>query len=270
MVLSAGLLLAVGCQSVAVIQAAASDTTITEQASATVADFLAGWAAVALAGIALLGFFATIGTIFFTSRETRKRLRIEVEGYVRVDIGPPEGTADYRAPEEIAHIDGSGMITLRGETERVVTISVWYRNLQTHPLGIAIGIFSDISGEVTNTEGKVTKIDKRHTIAYLEPKTCVRFDVVRFPSEWKAKLEVKAIKYYNLYGLGETPRHGRQPCFYEDGEFFMQTWSDPANSLLDRAGNLWTWLWKPRPDPPSSLRDKARNLWAWLWTPKSE
>ena len=233
LVLAFGLLISGACQSVTVIEPVATDSAATEQAGATRAELLAAWATVALALIALVGFFATFGTIIITNIRTRNRQQIEFEGYVRVDIGPPQGTDDFPAPPNIAHIEGSYLTTFGDANEQAAAISVWYRNLQDHSLGIAFGIVGEISGKLTDSEGEVYEFSQTHFISYLEPGKCVRIDVVLFPREWQGESEVTALSYRNLHWDGSPPTHGRTTCYYEDGEFYMVPWSDPESSLRD-------------------------------------
>lgn len=57
-------------------------------------DWISAWANVALVLIAAVGFAVTI----YTLAQGRNRQRIEVEGYIRVDVGPPEGASGFVAP----------------------------------------------------------------------------------------------------------------------------------------------------------------------------
>ena len=213
------------------------------------ADWVTAGANLALVLVAAVGFAATVFTII----RGRNRQRIEIEGYVRVDVGPPQGTDDFTPPTEIARIERSHLTTVGDAGEEAPAISVWYRNLQSHPLGVALGVVSRIIAEVTDLEGEVYQVSQTHEIAYIEPGKCVRIDVVRFPPSWEAMSRFEAIEYRNLDWDGATPRHGRRECYYEDGEFYMVPWSDPINSLRDRIDRQL-----------ERLSTKAREIWAGL------
>lgn len=195
------------------------------------ADWVTAGANIALVVVAIIGFAAAV----FTLIQARNRQRTETEGYVRVDIGPPQGTLDYTPTQEIAYIEDGRLEVLGEAADDAPTISVWYRNLQTHPLGVALGVVGRIIFEIVDSAGEVQIIEQEHLVAYLEPRKCVRIDALRFPKDWVVASRIEAVQYRNLDWDGATPRHGRTECYYEDGEFFMIPWSDPINSLRDRA-----------------------------------
>jgi hypothetical protein len=89
-----------------------------------------------IVGVAIVGFWATVHTLI----QARNRQRAEIEGYIRVDVGPPAGASGFDPPEQIAFIQSSYLEVLDEAETSDPMICVWYRNLQTHPLGVALGI----------------------------------------------------------------------------------------------------------------------------------
>lgn len=239
LLLTAGLLFTVACQSVTVIQPTATGSPANEPA-ATGADNITAWATVALASIAFFGIFGTLAMVYVTGRQARKRQQLEVGGYIRVDIGPTQGTDDYKPPPDdlIVFIERSQLTILGNASEHALTISVWYRNLQTHPLGVAFGVHAKIAADIIEPSGRKHEVSLTHEIPYVEPGKSVRLDFVRFPPEWEAEAEIEAIKYRNLHWDGATPKHGRSECEYKEGQFRMFPWSDPLDTLWDRADRL--------------------------------
>ncbi len=198
-------------------------------------DWISAGANIALVAVAVVGFVATI--LIVTT--ARNRQRIEVEGYVRVDVGPPNGTADYKPPSDLVHIESANLAILGGASERDPTISIWYRNLQTHPLGIAFGVISKIVIELIDTDENYQQLVQTHEIAYIEPGKSVRVDAVRFPEQWDCSCIIEAIQYRNFDWDGSTPRHGRRECYYVDGQFEMVPWSDPKTFWRERLRRPW-------------------------------
>ncbi len=204
-------------------------------AAASSAEWVTAGATIAVAVVALVGFGATLHTLI----AARNRQRMEIEGYVRVDVGPPEGTGDYIAPTEFAFRNAERLEVLGDAPEDAPMMVAWYTNLQTHPLGTAHGVVARLVAALEDLEGNVYLVRQTHEIAYIEPGKCVRIDVVQFPRDWQAELSVGAVRYRNLHWDGATPRHGRRQCIYEDSSFRMIPWSDPVDSFRDRAERLF-------------------------------
>ena len=199
-------------------------------ADSSITDWIQAVSALALIVVAVLGFVATIQTI----TQARNRQAVEIEGYIRVDIGPPGGTSDYQAPEKIRFIKSDEMRVLGNALDADPMISVFYRNLQSHPLGVAHGVLGVVVVEVTADNGDILEVEARHEIAYIEAERVVRIDIVRFPSNWTARGLVGAVTYKNANWDGAQSRHGRWECYYEAGQFRMIPWSAPRNSWRDR------------------------------------
>lgn len=232
------------------------------------AESVGAWATVALVTVAIVGFYFTIAGL----RAGRRRERVEVDPYIRVDLSPPGGTPDYTAPMEFpytditAHVDGVPSAAWdAGEQGKV--IAAWFRNQQTHPLGFALGVAAQVSTEVRNLEGDVTEFLHKPAISYIEPGRGVRIDLVRFPPECSARSMIRSIEYRSLYYDASTTKHGRWECRYEDGEFRSIPWSDPPYLF-----------WR---DFPLDLRDRgwglvlqtgrlARDAWKWLRSEPSQ
>jgi hypothetical protein len=193
-------------------------------------DWIQASTSVVLVFVAVIGFGATIYSI----TQTRNRQEVEIEGYIRVDVGPEEGTDDYAPPSDIIHVDRSNVHVVGEPREGDPMIVAWYRNLQTHSLGIALGVKAVISGEVIDVGGTILTFKQEHEIAYVEPGKCVQVNVLRFPTAWKAQLRVDAVQYRNHNWDGKVPRHGRRECTYEDGHFQMVPWSNPPDPLLTK------------------------------------
>lgn len=215
------------------------------------ADWVSAGANIALVLVAIIGFALTLYTLI----QARNRQRIEIEGYVRVEIGPPDGTTDYTPPAEVAYIDDAHLKVVGSAGEDAPTISVWYRNIQAHPLGVALGIVGRVIYDVVDQAGHAQRIDQAHYVAYLEAGKCVRVDALRFPRDWFVASRIEAVQYRNLDWDGATPRHGRRECYYGGGEFFMIPWSDPVNSLRDRAGRAIDALMTSVRTPTPSAQD---------------
>jgi hypothetical protein len=194
----------------------------------TTTDWIAAVASVALVVVALVGFIATVLTII----SARNRQRLEIEGYIRVDVGPPEGTDDYSPPPDIVHVESRYLKVLGSDSKESVTVSAWYRNMQQHPLGVALGVTGRVLLTI-HAEDEDQLIDQVHEIAYLEPGRTVRVDIARFPKTCSADLFVQGVRYKNLDWDAAIPRHGRRECHFRDGRFEMVPWAEPMNSLRD-------------------------------------
>jgi hypothetical protein len=90
-----------------------------------------------------LGLFATVVGLRFVVQslnQTAAQQRIEAGPYVRVDIGsldlpltdfsPPDH--HYRGEDQVLEFDRADI--------QSITLSAWFRNLQSHPLGTAYGV----------------------------------------------------------------------------------------------------------------------------------
>lgn len=228
--LTAGLLFAGACQSVAVVQAVASDPTTSVEASATTAELVTAWAAVALATIAFLG----LGGTLLLLRQERDRQRLEVEAYIRIDIGPRKGTKDFPALKDEAYEETKHVTLMGNATEQDPLISVWFTNRQKHHLGIALGFGAEIVTEFTSPEGKSYTLIQSPRLAYIEPEKIIRVDLVRFPADWTAESRLTGSEHRSIYGSSRPTRHGRWECNYKDGQFTSIPVSDPPNLLHDR------------------------------------
>lgn len=113
-------------------------------ANPSVTDWIQAGSSLALIAVAVLGFLATIHTI----TQARNRQALEIEGYIRVDVGPPQPTADYEPPEALRFVQTDKLRVLGEAPDDAPTISVFYRNLQQHPLGIAHGVRGVVVAEV--------------------------------------------------------------------------------------------------------------------------
>lgn len=203
-------------------------------ANPSVTDWIQAGSSLALIAVAVLGFLATIHTI----TQARNRQALEIEGYIRVDVGPPQPTADYEPPEALRFVQTDKLRVLGEAPDDAPTISVFYRNLQQHPLGIAHGVRGVVVAEVTAENGDILTVEADHQIAYVEPGCCVRIDLVRFPSNWRAYAGVGRVTYKNPNWDGAESRHGRWECYYEAGQFRMIPWSDPRDDWRDRLSRI--------------------------------
>ena len=218
----------------------------------SVTDWINAVATILIIGIASVGFVVTILTIV----AARNRQRLEIEGYVRVDIGPREGTEDYQPPADITYVESSYMDTVGRTTIKSPVISVWYRNLQHHPLGVAVGVASKIDIAFFDLKNNLHEISQTHEIAYLEPGKAVRIDAIRFPASWDAVCRLEGIQYRNLHWDGSIPRHGRRECFYINGQFEMIPWSDPTTVWRDRWASIVSLLRGSSPDAQQAQADE--------------
>ncbi|MEX0613388.1 MAG: hypothetical protein WD229_14820 [Pirellulales bacterium] len=188
------------------------------------------WSSVILVPVAILGFGATLLAL----AQNRNRQEIEIEGYIRVDAGPETGTDDYDIPIDIVFRSTTEIHAFGEQDDQHETAVAWYRNLQTHPLGIVYGIVGRLSGHATTPDGHVFAIEQQQRIAYLEPGRCVQLGVVRFPRNWEVEIRVDAVQYRNANWDGRTPEHGRTEYRYENGQSMMVPWSNPRDVLRDR------------------------------------
>lgn len=136
------------------------------------------------------------------------------------------------------HVKNDQLEVLADAGEGEPMICVWYRNLQTHPLGIALGVVGRVAVDL-EADGPGLTLSQTHDIAYIEPGRCVRVDVVRFPASWTAFAKIEAIQYRNISWDGAVPRHGRRECSYRGEQFEMTPWSDPRNLWRDRVSRLF-------------------------------
>lgn len=226
------------------------------------AESVAAWATVALGAVAIVGFYLTITGL----RVSRRRERVEVEAYIRVDLSPPEGTPDYTAPTEFSYrditddVDGVPSIAWDADEEGKV-IAAWFRNQQMHPLGFALGVAAQVFTEIWNPEGEVTEFLHKPRISYVEPEGGVRIDLVRFPPDCRARSLLKSIEYRSLYYDASTTKHGRWECQYENGRFRSIPWSDPPylfwrDFVLDLRNRAWRLF--------VQIGRFARDAWRWL------
>jgi hypothetical protein len=204
-------------------------------------DYINTAVGIAVFFVATFGFAATIATL----NAARNRQRLEVEGYIRVDIGPPDGTADYLPPSDIIFVQSRYLSSVGETTEQSPIISVWYQNMQRHPLGVAVGVASKIGIALTDPDQNFHEFSQAHEIAYIEPGKTVRIDALRFPESWDALCQLEGIQYRNLHWDGSIPRHGRRECTYINGQFEMVPWSDPTTVWRDRWASLVTILRRP-------------------------
>lgn len=189
------------------------------------AESIGAWATVGLVAVAFIGFALTIWSL----KLARRRERIEVDAYIRVDLGPSEGAADYTAPEakDITPYVLGLPVAVWDPGRHGKVIAVWFRNEQTHALGFALGVGAQITTEVTNPKGESQEIKHRPKVSYIEPSESVKIDLVRFPPDCSARAVLISIEYRGLYYDASNTRHGRWECVYEDGQFRSIPSSNP-------------------------------------------
>lgn len=189
------------------------------------AQSIEAWATATLVVVAFVGFALTIWSLKLAQR----RERIEVAAYIRVDLGPPEGTADFPAPKakDITPYIPEAPVKVWKVGPRSKVIAVWFRNEQTHALGIALGVGAQIITEVTNRKGESQETKHRPQVSYIEPGESVKIDLVRFPPGCSARAVLRSIEYRSLYYDASDTKHGRWECVYENGQFKSIPWSDP-------------------------------------------
>lgn len=220
LLLTVGALFTAGCQTLNIDA---------EAGTASTADWIAAWSTLFIAIFAPAGLF---GTLLVLAHQ-RSRQRLEVEAYIRVDIGPLEGTTDFPPPKNEVHAETKHVTRMGGATEQDPVISVWFTNRQTHHLGFALGFGAEIVTEFRSPEGKTYKLVQSPRLAYIEPEKIVRVDLVRFPADWRAESRFNGSEHRSIYGDARPARHGRWECHYENRRFKSIPVSDPPNLLHD-------------------------------------
>lgn len=232
------LLLASACASNKVVVNQASDSDPEGSSPVSLEDRVQDWVPV---GAGVLTVFGVI-ILILTLRNERRSQRLEVEAYVRVDLGTPQRdkwATDFPppAPDTVAYELNRELVDLSDSDEDPM-LSVWFRNQQdARSLGIALGIGAVIEIEFTDGDGKSDSFPVKPRIAYLEPGKCVQMNLMQFPRDWQVTARVASVEYRNLYSDSRSTQHGRLACRYAANRFESTPLSDPYNRPTE-------WLWR--------------------------
>ena len=167
--------------------------------------------------------------ILIQVRQNAERQRKETGPYVRVDIGPTVGNTatPFIKPEAYIvlardHIDVAG----GGSRPPHVSISAWFRNYQSHPLGMCFTVRAEFHYSALTHSGFPVIGSGTWDIAYLEYDKPVQIELFRLPKNWSILVELYSLRYQDFYGVRQlfsedysTGIHGRLRCSYapQDG-----------------------------------------------------
>lgn len=184
-------------------------------ASIIVIDGAAEWVT-AGASIALV-IVATLGIIGFAIR--RRRHRLDVSPYLRIDLGPNENAYLWRPPQSERTLDDRGF-SISEETEASKSLWVWLRNYQTASLGHATRIWLRVEYEYASGGTEKTGSHLDMNAAYVEPGTTVAIKLLTFPLDCEDFVaRVVDVEYYDLWEQKQTGWYGRLICTYDLGQF---------------------------------------------------
>ena len=187
------------------------------------------WTAQSWQAIGTFAALTGVIGIFFQVRQNTVRQRKETGPYVRVDIGPTveDTTTPFTRP-------GAYIVLARDyidvadddKAAAKVSISAWFSNYQTHPLGMCFSLSAEFTYEAQAPSGETTVGLGRWEIAYLEHGKPVQLELVRVPKDWSISVDLSALRYQDFHGTQQlydeyfsTGIHGRLKCFYvpQDG-----------------------------------------------------
>ena len=176
--------------------------------------------------------FGFIGA-YIQIEEGRRRRRVELSPYIRVDIG-----SNNRA--HATHFNKPTSYFTRKETcvdlapDRAgyekVNVSAWFRNYQVHALGFAVTIRARFLIQIYDPVEEIHTISilPPVEIAYLENGYTVEAELIRAPENWSFSVEVIEVAYRDIYdrehqysvGLGNNSNviHGRLLFFHNPEE----------------------------------------------------
>jgi hypothetical protein len=185
-------------------------------------DFL-DYASFVVSALTLLVTAAGLSFVVFSLKQSGRQQRIEAGPYVRVDIGSAtEVMSDYEKPVPIYHDGRQATNLASSENSDSITISAWFRNYQTHPLGMALGVTAVFLVEVGELEPVVNDV----RIAYLEVGKPVLVDIVQFDRAYDATVQLLSLTFQDFYDeqhehrfgiAGTNALHGRLIATYEKG-----------------------------------------------------
>jgi hypothetical protein len=176
--------------------------------------------------VTALGLFFVVRTLRATERQQKtaqEEQRTAAGPYIRVDIGSLElDPGDFEPPDFVFH-DGTQAANLLEGQKSGVTFVAWFRNRQTHPLGMALAVQAQF---VVESPRMATSCLVEVAIAYVEHNRPVVVDIVEFPEDWDVRATLIYLSYQDFYdrrqvhyddGEGTNGLHGRLECHYEAG-----------------------------------------------------
>ena len=157
-------------------------------------------------------------------KQTGKQQRIEAGPYVRVDIGSLDADMlDFHRPE-VRYRDSMQATSFAqaNSGSDVITISAWFRNYQTHPLGMALGISAVFLIETLVAQPLIHEV----RIAYLEQDKAVLVDIARIDRAQDITVRLLSLSFLDFYdqrhehqlgAKGTNALHGRLSAAYDSG-----------------------------------------------------
>src|SRR4051812_43953217 len=103
------------------------------------------WLDYLLATVGMGTLMATVVGLYFVARGLRQSVdqqRVGSGPFVRVDVGSTdEDMGDFKPPAVHYHsVNQAVEVGTQDESSRRTTLTAWFRNYQTHPLGMALGV----------------------------------------------------------------------------------------------------------------------------------
>lgn len=210
------------------------------------AEQFAAWSTFATALIAAIGLFG----VWLTFSSSAREQRVQWGPYVRVDIGPPDGTGDFASPAP-HYRDAKGCIDLAPDasTDRKVTVSTWLRNYQAHPLGFALAASAFFILEVRKDSTGLPRSDVQYhkaRLPYLEHSKAVQLDLFTFPQDWEVFVWLGTLEFHDIYqrrhaheaSAENTALHGRLSCSYARGSFTCYPQGRPRGDAVDSSTDV--------------------------------
>ena len=181
------------------------------------------------AGAAIAGLAALL-LIYHQSEESRRRFRVELGPYLRVDFGPATARGTWEPPPDAAlrniltaanisdqRPDLGALSAWPGDVE----ICIWLKNLQEHPAGIAHAVEVVVLLRFTDPADPAAEqtLELQLRIAYLEPGQHIRYLVASVSADIPTvRGEVTKIRYLDLYERELAFAHGSAEFRMERGK----------------------------------------------------
>jgi hypothetical protein len=182
------------------------------------------YASLAVSAFTLLVTFGGLWFVISSLRQAAQQQRVEAGPYVRVDLGSADlHMPDFHAPP-VYYTDQTQALHLEreGSDENLVTLSAWFRNYQTHPLGMAFGVVAQILVERIGFDPVISEV----RIPYLERDKAVLIHVARVNHASTPRITLLSLSFLDFYDRrhehqygekGTNALHGRLVCSVEDG-----------------------------------------------------
>jgi len=168
-----------------------------------------------------------IGLIFVVKalHTSQEQQRMEAGPYIRIDLGSvTEDMPGFTKPDTYYRrlLPDTNDSTIRDES--TIEMSAWFRNYQTHSLGLAFTVEAQFLVEVEGADPFVSDVH----IPYLENGKAVAVDLIAFDRGVRIAVSLLNLSYLDFYDRryehvfgteGTNALHGRLICTFEDGRF---------------------------------------------------